>query len=148
MGQQVKLLHSVHRSGLDGVLKTGLRASSAFASLSLEMRRGVVYCWLRKEDDKMSSGGERPDHIYLEVTVDQDCCLVADMDLISAAMMYHQDSGGKPRNPEASRLLAEAYQATSVPLREYQPGMFFTPEVLVKGDIAPDCIKVISDESR
>ncbi len=148
MGQRVKLIHSVHRSALDEVLSNGLRASSAFADLGLEMRRDVIYCWLQREDDKMSSGGQRPDYIYLEVTVDQDRCVVADMDLASIAMMYHQGSGGKPKSLEASRLLAEAYRVTSVPLRDYTPGVFWTPEVLVKGDIAPDSVRIISGESR
>lgn len=146
MGQQMNLLHSVPRSELEEVLRTGLRPASAFPELGLEMRRGVVYCWLRREDDRMSSDEQRPDHIYLEVTVDESRCLVADMDLIGAAMTY-AGSGGKVQNPEASRLLAEAYRVTAVPLRDYTPGMFFTPEVLVKGDIAPDCIKVVSGES-
>ena len=60
-------------------------------------------------------------------------------------MMYRQGSGGKPKNEKAARLLAEVYQVTSVPLSDYIEGMFWTPEVLVKGDIAPDCIKLISD---
>jgi hypothetical protein len=59
--------------------------------------------------------------------------------------MYLQGQGGKPINPEASRLLAELYEATAVPLTEYRPGMFWTPEVLVKGDIGPESIRIMED---
>ncbi|MFB3881691.1 MAG: hypothetical protein ACE149_10530 [Armatimonadota bacterium] len=141
MGKQVRLFHSVQRSRLEEVLRTGIRAASHFDDLGLEMRRGVVFCWLRKEDDKMSSGGQRPDHTYVEVAVEEERCVVADMDLFSIALMYCQGSGGKPRNPEASRLLAEAYRVSAVPLAAYGDGIFFTPEVLVRGDIGPESIR-------
>jgi hypothetical protein len=146
MGKQVSLMHSVPRSRLAEVLQTGLRAGSEFADLGLEMRRGVIYCWLRREDDKMSSGGQRADHTYVEVTVDEERCTVADMEWSSLALMYLQGQGGKPRNPEASRLLGELYRATAVPLSEYRPGMFWTPEVLVKGDVPPEFVRVLPVE--
>jgi hypothetical protein len=80
MGESVILLHSVHKSRLAEVLRTGLHATSEFSDLGLEMRRGVIYCWLRKEDDKMSVAGQRADYTYVEVTVDKGRCAVADMD--------------------------------------------------------------------
>jgi hypothetical protein len=146
MGNQVSLVHCVRESQLAEALRDGLRATSEFADLGLEMRRGVVYCWLRREDDKMSSGGQRADCAYLEVTVDEERCTVADMEWSSLALMYLQGQGGKPRNPEASRLLAELYRATAVPISQYRPGMFFTPEVLVKGDLSPGCIRPLPDQ--
>jgi len=146
MGKQVSLIHSVRRSRLAEVLRTGLKAGSEFADLGLEMRRGVVYCWLRKEDDKMSSGGQRADYIYVEVTVDEEHCTVADMEWSSLALMYLQGQGGKPRNLEASRLLGELYRITAVPLAEYRSGVFWTPEVLVKGDVPPECIRALPNE--
>lgn len=141
MGKQVRLLHSVHKSKIDEVLKNGLKAASEFDDLGLEMRCGVVYCWLRKEDDKM--WGKRADCVYVEVTVDEDRCQVAEMDFASIAMMYLQGSDSKPKNEEAARLLAEVYRVTSVPLSDYTEGLFSTPEVLVKGDIDVDCVKLI-----
>jgi len=141
MEKSVKLLHSVHRSKVSDALGNGVKAASTFDALGLEMRRGVVYCWLRKQDDKM--WGKRDDYVYLEVTVDEDRCRIADMDFISLALMYRQGSGGKPKNEEAARLLAEVYRSTSVRFSKYVPGMFWTPEVLVKGDIAPDWVRLI-----
>jgi len=143
MPRMVRLLHSLRRDDLEQALAQGLKATSSFDEFGLDLRRGVVYCWLCKEHDKMSSGGQRPDHVYLEVTVAEDRCLVADMDWISAAMTYAQGAMGKPRNPEAARLAAELYRVTAVPLSQYTPEAFFTPEVLVKGDIAPESIRVI-----
>jgi hypothetical protein len=143
MGQQAKLIHSIHKSRLDEALDTGLKAISQYADLGLEVRRGVVYCWLRKEDDKLGAGGQRADYVYLQVTVEQDRCTVADMELSSIALMYSQGSGGKPKNVEASRLFAEAYRITSVPLSEYKRGMFWSPEVLVDGDVGPECIQIL-----
>jgi len=145
MGKPVRLLHSVHRSRIDQVLSEGLKAASEFDDLGLEMRRGVVYCWLRREDDRMSQGGQRADYVYVEVTADEERCRVAEMDFASVAMMYLQGSGGKPRNEVAARLLAEVYRVTSVPLADHTEGTFWTPEVLVKGDIAPGCIRVIAE---
>ena len=142
MGKRVRLLHSVHESNIDSVLENGLKATSSFDDLSLEIRRGVVYCWLRKEDDKM--WGKRTNHVYVEVLVDEGRCRVAEMDFASIAMMYLQGSGGRPRNEEAAHLLAEVYRVTSVPISDYTQGMFSTPEVLVKGDIDPHSIKLIS----
>ena len=142
MARLARLLHSVHKSKIDGILREGLKAVSEFDNLGLDMRRGIVYCWLRREDDKM--WGQRIDHVYIEAIVEEDRCHVAEMDFASIAMMYLQGSGGRPKNAEAARLLAETYRVTSVPLSEYVEGMFSTPEVLVKGDIDPICIKLAS----
>jgi hypothetical protein len=106
MAKQVRLLHSTHRSTLAHVLQAGLRASSSFDDLGLDMRRGVLYCWLRIEDDKMSFGGQRSDYVYLEVTADEDRCMVADMEWSSMSLMYKQGQR-VPQNLEAARLVAE-----------------------------------------
>jgi len=143
MNRTVNLLHSVRKTDLDSVLATGLRTASDFDDLGLELRQDVVYCWLRKEDDKM--WGTNPDYVYVEATVDEDRCHVAEMDFASIALTYLQGSGGKPKNAEAARLLAQVYRVTSVPLSEYVEGILWTPEVLVKGDIAADCLRVVDE---
>jgi len=140
--EKVKLLHSVPRANLESVLKEGLKASSSFDDFGLEMRRGVIYCWLHPEDDKM--WGKNPDYAYLEVTVEPSRCRVAEMDFASIALMYLQGQNGKPKNPEAVALLAKLYEVTSVSLSEYREGILWTPEVLVKGDISPQDIALIT----
>ncbi len=145
MVKQIRLIHSIHKSMVGQALKVGLQAVSEYDDLKLDMRRGVVYCWLRKEDDKMSQGGQRADYVYLEVTVEEERCIVADMEWSSLALMYRQGQT-RPKNMEASRLLAELYRVTAVPLSEYAEGTFFTPEVLVKGNIRPESIKVAESD--
>lgn len=145
MAEQIRLIHTIHKSMVGQALRVGLRAVSAYDDLNLDMRRGVVYCWLRKEDDKTSQGGQRADFVYLEVTVEEERCIVADMEWSSLAMMYRQGQR-RPKNMEASRLLAELYRVTAVPLSEYAEGTLFTPEVLVKGDIPPESIGVAESD--
>jgi len=139
---KIKLWHSVHKSKVEEILKYGLKAVSEYDNLGIELRRNVIYCWLRKEHNKLSSGD---DYVYLEVTVDEDVCRVAEMDFASLAIMYRQGSGGRPNNEEAARLLAEVYRVTSVPIADYIERMFSSPEVLVKEDIEPNDIRLISD---
>jgi hypothetical protein len=142
MADFIRLLHAVPRAKLASVMQEGLRATSAFDDLGLELRRGVVYCWLRREDDKM--WGRNAEYTYIQVTVERSRCQVADMEFSSLALMYLQGQGGKPRHAEAAKLLAQLYEVTTVPLREYREGMFFTPEVLVRGNIAPEHITVVA----
>ena len=145
MGKQVRLVHSVSRSALASVLEHGLKAVHDYSCVDLEMRKNVVCCWLRKEDDRL----RREDRTYVEVTVEEGRCLVADMDIISLAMMYEPGSGSDApaipvrKNAEAARLLAEVYRITAVPLAEYREGMFGSPEVLVSGDIGPEYIRLM-----
>lgn len=140
VSKKVRLFHSTPAAALQHVREQGLRVVSEFPDLELPLRQGVVYCWLRPEDDKMSVGGQRPNHVYVEVEVDEDRCTVADMEWVSLAITYAKGFGNRPRNPEAARLLAQVYEVTAVPLSGYVPGMFFTPEVLVKGDIGPESV--------
>jgi len=144
VGKTVRLFHSVPTAVLPQVLAQGLRATSEFPDFDLVLRKGVVYCWLRPEDEKMSSGGQRPDHVYVEVEVEEDRCVVADMEWISLAITYAKGFGGRPKNAEAAKLLARLYEVTAVPLSQYVSGMFFTPEVLVRGDIGPGLIRAPS----
>ena len=141
----VALVHTAPRAQLSTIRADGLKAQSTFADLGLSMRRDVVYCWLRPEDDKMS--GASSDHVHLQVSVEAARCRVAEMDFASIALMYLQGQGGRPRSPEAGALLARLYEVTSVPLSDYRCGMFSTPEVLVKGDIGPASIELLPEQS-
>jgi transposase len=96
-------LHATPKAKVDIILREGLRAASAFNDLGIPMRRGVVYCWLRREHDKM--WGNNTDYTYIEVTVDRSRCRVADMEWSSLALMYLQGNL-KPEHSEAASLLA------------------------------------------
>ncbi len=143
MPHLARLYHSLPASLAQIALSSGVKAVSMFDDIGLEMRRDVVYCWLSKEDDKLSRDGQRTDFVYLEVTVETQRCTVADMEWSSLALMYLQGQS-RPQNLGAARLLAEIYRVTSVPLNDYSDGMFFTPEVLVKGDIAAADLRLAS----
>ena len=71
-GDQVKLLHSAPQPRIGEVVREELKASSAFDDLGPEMRREVVFCWLKKEHGKMRV--KSPDHPYVEVCVDRSRC--------------------------------------------------------------------------
>ena len=143
MVRQVQLIHCIHRSRVDEALRSGLKARSDFDDLGLDIRRNVVYCWLDEDDDKLSAGGQRPEHVYIQVTVDVERCVVADMEFSSLALMYKQGQGSKPKDQRVSALFAEVYALTAVPLCDYAPAMFFTPEVLVQGDVGRECLQVV-----
>jgi len=138
----IELLHSTHKSNVDSILKNSLHATSKFDTFGLDVRKGVVYCWLKKEHNKMWANNS--DYIYLRVLVDENRCRVADMEWISFAMTYRQGIL-KPKNEEAAKLFAEIYKVTSVSISEYFDGLFYTPEVLVKGDISADSISLLDD---
>lgn len=86
MGREVKLLHSVPKSQVGDVLRDGLEAASELEEPGLEMRRGVVFCRLCREHDRM--WGRRPDYAYLEVSVDKDGCRVAEMDFAALSLRW------------------------------------------------------------
>lgn len=145
MTNLIHLVHATKQATLPQILNEGLRASSSFDDLSLDMRRGVVYCWLCVDDDKMHK--DDAGFVYVEVAVEPGRCVVADMEWSSMALMYRQGQA-KPVNDEAARLLAELYRVTSTPWTLYRPGMFWTPEVLVKGDISPNAIRLLDTDRQ
>ncbi len=137
----IKLYHYTSKENLSKILLEGLKATSRYEKFS-DIRKNVVYCWLFPDHQKIFS----EDDICLEIEVEESRCIVAEMDYISFAMMYKYGGkkyGGKniPINNEASDLFARLYKVTSCAISEYEDN-FFTPEVLVQGNIAPDRIKI------
>jgi len=131
----MELFHFTDKANMDSVLQYGLRASTSY-EIFTPIRKNVVFCWLRREDNKLLNDSQ----ICFRINVDPERCLIADMDYISMAMMYKHNPGGegtvkKPVNPKAEKLFTQLYKVTAVKPRDYHEGMHFTPEVLVKGDI-------------
>lgn len=138
------LYHFTKKENIKRILQEGLIPKSNYETFT-QLRNNVVYCWLSPDDQKIFTDED----VCLEVTVDEENCIVAEMDYISFAMMYKY--GGKkygganiPVNEEASKLFVKLYEVTSMPLSRYEKGNFFTPEVLVKGIIKPENIKVFN----
>lgn len=137
----MKIYHYTSKTNLENILVDGLKASSKYEALT-ELRKGVVFCWLSPDDQKIFNN----DEICLEITIDDSLCTVAEMDYISFAMMYKyggEKYGGKniPINHKASDLFVQLYETTALPISDYNDN-FFTPEVLVKGSVNPQNIKV------
>ncbi|MBQ8163118.1 MAG: hypothetical protein IJZ93_01955 [Clostridia bacterium] len=138
--------HYTDKSNLDNIMKNGLKATSRYESFT-ELRKNVVFCWLSPSDNKIFSD----DTICLEVTVNENDCIVASMDYISFAMMYKYGGakyGGMniPINETASELFVKLYDTTAIPLSQYRNGNLLSPEVLVKGSISPENIRIYNDK--
>ena len=78
----------------------------------------------------------------IEITVDENDCIVANMDYISFSMMYKYGGakyGGMniPINERASELFVKLYETTAISPSQYKDGNLFFPEILVKGNIKP-----------
>lgn len=142
----MKLYHYTKKENLDRILAEGLIASSRYESFT-ELRQDVVFCWLSPDSQKIFDDNS----VCLEITVDDNSCIVAEMDYISFAMMYKYGGakyGGKnvPVNLQAAELFVRLYEVTAIPIAEYADN-FFSPEVLVKGNIDAKYIKVYQQES-
>jgi len=139
----MELFHFTDAANKASVLKNGLKASTGY-ELFTPVRENVVFCWLKKEDNKIS----RENQICFRINVDAERCLIADMDYVSMAMMYKYNPKGKgiakkPVNPQAERLFVQLYEVTAAKPCDYYDGMHFSPEVLVKGDIHVSDIEFI-----
>lgn len=137
----MKLYHYTDKVSLEKILTEGLIASSKYESFT-EMRKNVIFAWLSPDHQKIFDENS----ICLELTVESVFCTVAEMDYISFAMMYKYGGakyGGKnlPVNIKASELFVQLYETTAVPIAEYDDN-FFSPEVLIKGNVAAECIKI------
>ncbi len=142
----MKVYHYTHKSNLDSIMNSGLKTTSRYESFT-ELRKDVVFCWLSPCDNKIFSD----DMICLEITVDENDGIVASMDYISFAMMYKYGGakhGGMniPINERASELFVKLYETTAIPLSQYKEGNLFSPEVLVKGNVAPENIRICVDK--
>ena len=138
----MKVYHYTDKTNLDNIMKNGLKPASRYESFT-DLRKNAVFCWLSPSDNKIFSD----DTICLEITVDENDCMVASMDYISFAMMYKYGGatyGGMniPINETASELFVKLYETTAIPLSQYEDGNLFSPEVLVKGNILPENIRV------
>lgn len=138
----IKLYHYTAKENIEKILEEGLLPTSRYEQFT-ELRKDIVFCWLSPEDQKMFD----EQTVCLEVEVEEDRCTVAEMDYISFAMMYKYGGakyGGQnlPINPEASNLFVRLYEVTAAKISACERSNYFTPEVLVKGKINADYIRV------
>lgn len=139
----IKLYHFTEERNVAGILKNGLIPRSRYETFS-PIREGVVFCWLSPNDNKLSINNP----VCFEVNVNENLCMIADMEYVSLAMMYKY--GGEkygvlktPINNKASDLFIKIYEITATTINKYN-NYFFTPEILVKGKISPNDIAIFN----
>ena len=141
----MELFHFTDSANKDNILENGLKASTKY-EIFTPIRENVVFCWLKKEDNKLFKDNQ----ICFKINVDDERCLIADMDYVSMAMMYKYNPKGegiakKPVNPKAENLFIQLYEVTAVKPCDYYSGIHFSPEVLVKGDIQISDIELCTE---
>ena len=140
----IKLYHYTAKENLEKILSEGLLPTSRYEQFT-DLRKDVVFCWFSPEDQKIFD----EQTVCLEIEVEEDRCTAAEMNYISFAMMYKYGGakyGGQnlPVNLEASNLCVKLYEATAAKIGECERSNYFTPEVLVKGKINADNIKIMN----
>ena len=137
----VDLFHYARVEDLDAISEEGLKPGARAIIVESALRASSVYAWLAPDFDVMGYS-ENPQYVCLRARVDTSRCRVAPMELIVAAYVNHIGRG-QPKNPDVAARLIAAYEKTAVPLYDYLPGMFRTPEVLAEGEISADDIAVV-----
>jgi hypothetical protein len=137
----IDLFHYARAEDLDAISEEGLCVGSKRWKVASELRDKCVYTWLAPDFDVMGYR-ENPQYVCLRVRMDTARCRVAPMELISAAFVNHIGRG-QPKNPDLAAKLVAAYEKVAMPLYDYLPGMFRSPEVLVEGEISADDIAVV-----
>jgi len=137
------IFHYTRAENYPGIQKKGLRPQSKFLFLGSRLRRDAVYGWLHPNGDRMGHKGN-PDYICLRLEVASAICVVAPMELASAAYVCFRGLG-RPPDPDLAEWLIRQYDRLAVPLEEYEPGSFLNPEVLVRAPISPNQITLAQE---
>ena len=137
--------HFTNKDNLNQILKEGLYALSGYNSLESKIRRESIYAWLIAEHDTMGYL-ENKNFVCLEIRTDYEKCIIANMDMISAAFVNFIGAGGQIKNIDLSKKLVKLYDNSTIKLSEYVNGLFRTPEVIIKEYISPEYIRVLSEE--
>jgi len=135
--------HFTKRENVEGILREGLLSKSKFLALGSKIREEAIHLWFAPSNDVMGYF-RNEDYVCLEADVDSSDCIIAPMDVISAA--FYNFFAEKQGNVVLYdyRKLAELHDRMSVPIETYKLGMFRTPEVLVKKRINPENIRVVN----
>jgi hypothetical protein len=132
---EVRAYHYTDKENVPTILRNGLLNRSKFNALGSRLRRHASYLLLSPPHDVMGYA-EDGGHECLQVMIDAESSVVADMDLISAAYVnFVQEQTNESLYDY--RTLVARYDATAVPLRDYRSGLFRAPEVIVRRHILP-----------
>jgi len=143
---EVTVYHYTPRENVPTILKNGLLNQSKFNAMSSRLRVNASYHLLSPSHDVMGYAGDEG-YACLQVTADPAHCVVADMDLISAAYVnYIQEQANE--SVYDYRKLVALYDASAVALTDYENGMFRAPEVILRRHVPPDKITLAAPADR
>ncbi|MCC6442330.1 MAG: hypothetical protein IT210_02620 [Armatimonadetes bacterium] len=135
----VFVFHYTKRENWESIRKKGLLPQAQFDFLGSRLRRDIAYGWLHPADDRMGCQGH-PGYLCLRLEADEKLCLAAPMEMASAAYACFQ-----ARAEDRAEWLMRRYDEAAVPVREYDPGNFLFPEVLVRSAVGPEFIELAGD---
>jgi|GEM_PF-859158 len=146
MNEEILIYHFTKRESLSSILSDGLLCSnSSFNTLGSTLRKNALYSWLSPTNDAMGYS-ENGEYVCLEIRVRAGSCIVANMDMISAAF-YNYMMEKEGRELYSFKKLVEYYDNSAVNYCDYKCGMFRTPEIIISEDIPPQQIQVLSSSS-
>jgi len=82
------------------------------------------------------------DYECLQITVDENLCIIGSMDLISSAFVNFIVEM-KNESLYDYKALVELFDSTTVKYGSYINGHFRTPEIMVQSEICPNAIKIV-----
>ncbi|MCG8516203.1 MAG: hypothetical protein MI740_18915 [Halanaerobiales bacterium] len=139
--------HFTKKENLKQIINEGLKTFSNYNKLGSKIREQAIYAWLLPSDDKMGYlKNER--YVCLELEVDPQKCVVANMDWISSAYVNLIGAGGQPKDINTMRTLVYYYDNFCVPINKYINGLFRVPEVIINENIEPKYIRVHNGDDR
>lgn len=133
--------HYTKVENIEDILTEGLSPKSRFQNLQSKIRQDAIYGWLAPSHETMGYEDDR-DYVCIRLNVMPERCVVADMDLISAAYVNWVGPAKQPQNRELAKKLVNVYDSTAIPISQYESGIFRSPEVLIQGKVEPGDINM------
>ena len=138
MMEKISIYHFTKKENVNSILSIGLKHGTKFNTLGSQLRIGANYFWLSPMHDLMGY----KDFECLEISIEENLCIVGNMDIISSAFFnYMMVKQGNSLHDYTE--LVKLFDSTAVAYHSYQNGYFRTPEIIVQKDITPENIKVI-----
>lgn len=138
----MKIYHFTKKENVDGVMLNGLQTKSNYKGVGSRIRNEVIYGWLKPEYDLMGYKNN-DNYALLEIDVELDSCIIANMDWISSA--YVNDKVyGESKNKLVTHLIT--MYNNYIPLKKYLLGTYRAPEVLINTKISPDKIRILNND--
>jgi len=140
MSEKILIYHYTKRENLNAIFMQGLIPGTKFLTLGSKLREAANYFWDSPESDSMGYAGNS-NFECLEISIEPKLCMVASMDMISAAFVNFM-MAKKNEALHDYRELAKLYDSSALSYLSYEAGRFRMPEIIVQGTISPKDIRV------